>query len=160
MFLWFLNIASGRWVERETRLASFEEEWKGLWEQGLLWTKEILMWRLMVHGDGDSREAMGSEKTVTLRSHTSSFELNFWYAPQEMQRKIKALFELLLNPGQCYFECKHLLIPRNRRLSDLLDLIQSCNNHMKRAFYFHYTIKKTELQRCPETWLGLQGLYF
>jgi len=35
------------------------------------------MWRLMVHGDGDSREAMGSEKTVTLRSHTSSFELNF-----------------------------------------------------------------------------------
>ena len=27
--------------------------------------------------EGDSREAMGSEKTVTLRSHTLSFELNF-----------------------------------------------------------------------------------
>ena len=91
MLLWFLNTASGRWVERETRLASSEEEWKGLWEQGLLWTKEILMWRLMVSGDGGSREAMGSEKTVTLRSHTLGFELNFWYAPQEMQRKIKAL---------------------------------------------------------------------
>ena len=40
----------------------------------------------------------------------------------------------------------------------MLDLIQSCNNLMKWAFYFHYTVKKTELQRCPETWLGLQGL--
>lgn len=77
-----------------------------------------------------------------------------------MQRKIKALFELLLNPGQRYFECKHLLIPCNRRLSDLFNLIQSCNNHMKRAFYFHYTVKKTELQRSPETWLGLQDLDF
>lgn len=107
MFLWFLNTASGRWVERETRLASSEEEWKRLWEQRLLWTKEILMCRLMVSRDGDSREATGSEKTVTLRSHILSFELNCWYAPQEMQRKIKALFELLLNSGQHYFECKH-----------------------------------------------------
>lgn len=77
-----------------------------------------------------------------------------------MQRKIKALFELLLNPGQRYFECKHLLIPCNRRLSYLFDLIQSCNNHMKRVFYFHYTVKKTELQRSPETWLGLKDLDF
>lgn len=35
------------------------------------------MCRLMVSRDGDSREAMGSEKTVTLRSHILSFELNF-----------------------------------------------------------------------------------
>lgn len=39
--------------------------------------------------DRDSREAMDYEKTEILRNHALSYELNFLYVFQEMQKSLK-----------------------------------------------------------------------
>lgn len=68
--------------------------------------QSLVKYRHVKDLDGDCREAMGYEKTGILRSHDLSYELTFLYVLQEMQRKIKILLKLLLDPGLCYFECE------------------------------------------------------
>lgn len=70
----------------------------------------------------DSREAMDYEKTEILRNHILSYELNFLYVFQEMQKRIKNFYTMFLNPGLCYFECENLLTLCSRRI---LSVVQS-----------------------------------